>query len=97
LVGLAFGGYCINRNNDLFPRQIDFFFGPNATERIDYEIAEIGHDVPLLVYNVSGTTVFEFRGFASGREPLMQIERLASLCVLPFMVDLVPFYGPINE
>jgi hypothetical protein len=97
LIGLAFGGYDINRNDDIFRRQMDFFFGANATERIEYEIADLGHDIPLLIYNVSGTTVFAFRGFASGRELSVQVERLASLWIAPFILDILPFYGPINE
>jgi hypothetical protein len=76
---------------------LGMLFGANATDRMDYELTEIGAGVPLLVYNVSGTTVFAFRGFASGLELSMQIERLASLWVVPFILDLLPLYGPISD
>jgi hypothetical protein len=97
LIGLAFGGYDIKRDESVFNQQMDFFFGPNATEWIDYEVIELEPDVPLLVYNISGTTVFAFRGFASGRELSVQVERLASLWVVPFFLDVLPLYAQLNE
>jgi hypothetical protein len=97
LVGLAFGGYDLGRNDDVFNRQMNFFFGPNATDWIDYEVHELETDVPLIVYNISGTTVFAFRGFASTRELSIQVEMLASLRVTPTFLDLLPFHDELNE
>jgi hypothetical protein len=45
---------------------MDLFFGTDATVIIDYEILELTPDLPLLVYNISGTIAFSFLCFASG-------------------------------
>jgi hypothetical protein len=82
----------IDRSPSVFSAQMDFFFGPNSMERIDHEVKELAPDVPLVIYNVSGTTVFAFRGFASGPELAVQVERLASLWVVPFFLDEIPMY-----
>jgi hypothetical protein len=97
LLGLAFGGYDIGRSDDVFHAQMDFFFGPNATDRIDYDVHDLAAGVPLLIYNVSGTTVFAFRGFASGPELSVQVETLASLRVVPTIMGLFPFHDEIND
>jgi hypothetical protein len=97
LLGLAFGGYDINRNERVFNRQMDFFFGPNATERIDREVTNLAPDVPLVIYNISGTTVLAFRGFASGPEFVVQVERMMSLWVVPFLLEELPLYERISD
>jgi hypothetical protein len=97
MIGLALGGYDVNRKADVFSRQMDFFFGPNSTDRIDYEVFELGRDVPLVIYNITGTTVFAFRGFASSSELAVQVERLASLWVVPFFLEMLPLYETIRN
>jgi hypothetical protein len=97
MIGLALGGYDVHRSASVFSRQMDFFSGLNSTERIDYEVVELGPDVPLLIYNVSGATIFPFRGFASPSELAVQIERFASLWVVPFFLEELPPYGTIRD
>jgi hypothetical protein len=97
LVGLALGGYDVNRSESVFNRQLDFFFGPNSTFWIDYEVVELGPGIPVLIYNISGTMVFAFRGFASSSELAVQVERLASLWVVPFILDELPLYEKITQ
>jgi hypothetical protein len=96
LLGLAFGGYDINRDSGVFSRQMDYFFGPNA-QGISYEVIELEPDIPLLIYNVSGTIVFAFRGFATGPELAVQVERLASLWVVPFFLEELPMYSKMVD
>jgi hypothetical protein len=50
-----------------------------------------------MIYHISGTTIFAFRGFASGPELSIQVERLASLWVVPFFLDVFPFYWEIRD
>jgi hypothetical protein len=97
LLGLTFGGYDVNRNEAVFRQQMDFFFGANSTDRIEYEVVELEPDVPMLIYDISGTKVFAFRGFASGPELSVQVERLASLWVVPYFLEELPLYDKINE
>jgi hypothetical protein len=97
LVGLALGGYDVSRSESVFNRQLDFFFGPNSASWIDHEVVELGPDIPLLIYNITGTTVFAFRGFASGPELSVQVERFASLWVVPFILDELPLYEKITK
>jgi hypothetical protein len=59
LIHLAFGGYDISRSESVFIRQLEFFFGQNSTDRIDYSIAELRPDNQLMIYNISGTTVLD--------------------------------------
>jgi hypothetical protein len=96
-IGLALGGYDVTRSEAVFSRQLDFFFGPGAIDRISYEVENIAPDVPMVIYNVSGTTVFAFRGFATGRELLIQIQMLAQYYVAPFFLQMMPFYDMINN
>jgi hypothetical protein len=96
-LGLALGGYDIWRNPAVFHQQLQYFFGQDAEKNITYTVEELAPDVPLLIYNVSGTTVFGFRGFATAAEFALQVEMFADRYVTPRLLDLMPLYNVINE
>jgi hypothetical protein len=78
-IGLAFGSYDVQRNQAVFDRQLEYFFGRNAEQVIHYEIEELEQDVPLLIYKVSGVTVFAFRGLVPGPELALQLEIFSNI------------------
>jgi hypothetical protein len=96
-IELAFGGYDVTRSETAFNRQLDFFFGEGATDRMSCEVEESVPDVPMVIYNVSGTIVFGMGGFATGRESLIQLHMLAQYYVTPFVLDFMPWYHMIRN
>jgi hypothetical protein len=96
-VGLALGGYDLGRNQVVFDRQMQYFFGPNATETISYSVEQLSPYVPMSIYNVSGVMVFGFRGFATGPELALQAEMIARYYATPMVLDITPLYSTINE
>jgi hypothetical protein len=96
-LGLACGGYDVDRDVDLFERELQYFFGPNESTFVSYSVRYLMPDVPLLVYNISGTTVFAFRGFATGRELAIQAELIARHYATPFLTDVLPLYSVLSE
>jgi hypothetical protein len=97
LLGLAFGWDEVNRNNDVFVRQLEYFFGPADKHGITYNDEELLPDVPFVVYNMSDTIIFEFRVFALGKEFALQMELLARFYGVPTLLDLTPFCETIND
>jgi hypothetical protein len=96
-LGLALGGYDVKRNLEVFTRQMEYFLGPGATERISYSVEELAPDIPVVIYNVSGTTVFGFRGFATGAELAIQADRLAQYYGAPLLTDITPWYEQVTN
>jgi hypothetical protein len=96
-LGLAFGGYEVQRDSSAFLRELNYFFGPNSSQSIGYETDQLAPDIPMLVYNISGVTVFAFRGFATIPELGIQIEMLARYRVLPFAYAIMPGYDAIAK
>jgi hypothetical protein len=90
-IGLALGGYDIDRDQTVFDHQLKYFFGPSATD-ISYSHEWIVKDVPVVIYNISGTTVFGFRGFSTGREVALQLELLSHHYGVPIICQLSPLY-----
>jgi hypothetical protein len=96
-LGLAFGGYEIQRSPTLFLSGLEHFFGPNASQLIRYEAEELDTDIPLVVYNVSGVSMFAFRGFSTIPELGLQFEMLARHHVLPIANSVMPLYDAISR
>jgi hypothetical protein len=90
-IGLALGGYDIDRDDKVFEEQLKYFFGPRASD-ISYSVESIAENVPVIVYNISGTIVFGFRGFSTGREVAIQVEVLAHHYAVPLILQATPFY-----
>jgi hypothetical protein len=91
MIGLAFGGYDVERNPTIFNEQLKYFFGPLASE-INTSVEYLANDIPMVVYQVSETTVFGFRGWSSGSELAIQIELIAHHYAVPLILDLTPLY-----
>lgn len=91
--GLALGPYDVERNFTIFDNQMKYFFGPDWSRTIKYEVHHIDKNTPFIIYRINNNlTVYGFRGFSSGTELCLQIEMIAIEYVLPFCQDIVPFY-----
>jgi hypothetical protein len=94
VLGLAFGPYDVVRNETTFDIQMQYFFGPNWTNRVGYEVHYFDDADPFMVYRMldTNTTVFGFRGFASGAEVALHAQYVILELIVPTLTDLVPFY-----
>jgi hypothetical protein len=95
-IGLAFGGYDIKRDPTLFDEQLAYFFGPSASE-INASVEYLADGIPMVIYHISDTTVFGFRGLSSGPELAIQVELIAHHYAVPLILDLTPLYRTITD
>jgi hypothetical protein len=95
-IGLALSGYDVS-SFDVFSHELDYFFGPDALDKITYRTEYLSSGFPLLIYNISHTTVFAFRGFATAADLAIQFEMLARYYIAPFLLDVTPWYRLIEE
>jgi hypothetical protein len=99
LAGFSIGPYDVLRDPGIFARQMEFFFGPNWTSRFDHYVEALAEDVPCIVYQdlEKNASVVGLRGFSTVREVVVQGDLLALMFAVPWLLDLTPFYGQINE
>jgi hypothetical protein len=87
--GLAFGGYDVERDHDVFEEQLRYFFGPRATS-INYSVEHLANDIPMVIYTINETTVFGIRGMMAKRELAIEIQLLAHYYAVPVLLHLMP-------
>jgi hypothetical protein len=99
LIGLALGGYDVERAPEIFDRQMRYVFGWNWTSRFSYTIGYLDTDVPYIVYfdHTLNATIYAFRGFTSAQELALWLQILAVEYILPVLTEIVPFYETIIE
>jgi hypothetical protein len=92
-IAYALGPYDIDRNVTIFNNQMQYFFGTNWSNHIQYTVYHQDASTPFIVYNdtKNNLLVFAFRGFVSGSELTVQVEMIASQYVLPIVQNIVPF------
>jgi hypothetical protein len=91
---MALGPYDVTRNETVFDIQMQYFFGFDWRDKIDYNVRHFDESDPFIVYKVkeTNTTVFGFRGFASGAETALHAQHVLLEFIVPTLTDLVPFY-----
>jgi hypothetical protein len=84
----VFGRYDIKENIEIFTQRLYYLFGPDA-KSINCSVQYLNDSIPMLISNISRTTVFAFRRLANGPKVVTQFELLFCHYAMSFFLPVL--------